>query len=146
MKLKDIMSKSVVKIHAQESVEVAARLLTHYNIGLLPVCDNAGRVLGVVTDRDLVTRCLASNRSPGETKVREVMTNRVVTASGEMETGVAAHLMAREQIRRLPVVEGERLLGMVSVGDLACREEGGYDAAEALEGICANINYKELNP
>ena len=143
MKLKDIMSKSVVKIHPQENVEVAARLLTHYNIGALPVCDNAGRLIGVVTDRDLVTRCLASNRTPGETKVRDIMTSRVVTASGEMEVGVAAHLMAREQVRRLPVIEGEKLLGMVSVGDLACREEGSYDAAEALEGICANIKYKE---
>ena len=143
MKLKDIMSKSVVKIHPQENVEVAARLFTHYNIGALPVCDNAGRIVGVVTDRDLVTRCLASNRSPGETKVRDVMTNRVVTASGEMEVGVAAHLMAREQVRRLPVVEGDTLLGMVSVGDIARREEGCFDAAEALEGICANINYKE---
>ncbi len=143
MKLKDIMSKSVVKIHPQENVEVAARLLAHYNIGVLPVCDNNGRVMGVVTDRDLVTRCLASNRSPRETKVKDIMTNRVVTASGEMEIGVAAQLMAREQVRRLPVVEGEKLLGMVSVGDFACREEGSYDAAEALEGICANINYKE---
>ena len=142
MKLKDLMSKSVVKIHPQENVEVAARLLTHYNIGALPVCDNAGRIVGVVTDRDLVTRCWASNRSPGETKVRDVMTNRVVIASGEMEVGVAAHLMAREQVRRLPVVEDGKLCGMFSLGDLARTEDGVMDAADALGDISQNISFR----
>lgn len=140
MKLNQIMSQSVVKIHPEESVAVAARALTHYNIGALPVCDHDGRLCGVVTDRDLVTRCLASGRTPENMKVADVMTGRVISAGPDMDTGAAAHLMGREQIRRLPVVENGRLCGMVSLGDLARREDCSPDAANALEGICASVS------
>ena len=140
MKLRDIMTDSVIRIHPEESVAVAARTLAHYNIGALPVCGNDGSLCGVVTDRDLVTRCLASDRKPESTKVRDVMTGQVVSASPDMETGVAAHLMGRQQIRRLPVVENGRLCGMVSLGDLAVREQSNPDAADALGDISTNIS------
>ena len=141
MKLKDIMSQSVVKIHPGESVAVAARLLANHNIGVLPVCEG-NQLCGVVTDRDLVTRCIASNRSPENTAVRDVMTGRLVTATPNMDVSVAAYLMSREQVRRLPVIEKGELCGMVSIGDLAGREESSYEAAEALEGICSNLSQK----
>ena len=140
MKLRDIMTDSVVKIHPEESVAVAARALAHYNIGALPVCGSDGKLCGVVTDRDLVTRCLASNRQPEKTKVRDVMTGNVISAMPDMDTGAAAHLMGRQQIRRLPVVENGKLCGMVSLGDLANREECCYDAGDALTAICDNIS------
>ena len=139
MKLKDIMNQQVIKVSPLESVAVAARLLANHNIGALPVCKNDGKICGVVTDRDLVTRCLAANRTPEQTRIRDVMTSRVVTASADMDVAVAAHLMGREQVRRLPVVDNGKLCGMVSIGDLAGKEETSYDAAEALEGICANL-------
>lgn len=110
MKLKDIMSQTVIKIHPHESVAVAARLLANHNIGVLPVCDQNGELRGVVTDRDLVTRCIASNRAPEETKVQDVMTGRIVTATPNMDVAVAAYLMGREQVRRLPVIENGKLL------------------------------------
>ena len=142
MKLKEIMSQTVVKIHPQESVAVAARMLANHNIGALPVCNQDGTLCGMVTDRDLVTRCVASNRSPEKTMVQEVMTGRLVTASPAMDVSVAAYLMGREQVRRLPVVENGKLCGIVSIGDLAGREESSYEAAEALEGICSNLSQK----
>ena len=74
MKLREVMSNTVVRIHPNESVSVAARMLEHYNIGMLPVCGSDGRVCGLITDRDIVTRCLAAERSPKTTAVREVMT------------------------------------------------------------------------
>jgi len=140
MKLRDIMTDQVVRIHPEESAAVAARTLTHYNIGALPVCGSDGKLCGVVTDRDLVTRCLASGRTPENTKVREIMTGNVISASPEMDTAVAAHLMGRQQVRRLPVVENGRLCGMVSLGDLAVREELNPDAADALGDISHNIS------
>ena len=141
MKLEDIMTRQVVKIHPEESVAVAARQLTHYNIGALPVCDREGRLCGVVTDRDLVTRCLAANKAPEQVKVSDVMTGRVVTAGPDMDTGVAAHLMGKQQIRRLPVCDGSgKLCGMVSLGDLAQQEDCSYDAADALGEICNGIS------
>ena len=139
MKLRDIMSSQVVRIHPEESVAVAARTLAQYNIGALPVCGNDGRLCGVVTDRDLVTRCLAAGQSPEKTCVRQVMTGAVVSAAPDMETSAAAHLMGSRQIRRLPVVENGKLCGMVSLGDLAARTESVYDAADALESISEKI-------
>ena len=140
MKVRDLMTAPAIRIGADESVEVAARTLAHYNIGALPVCGSDGRVCGLVTDRDLVTRCLASGRMPGQTKVRDVMTGSVITAQPDMEAGAAAHLMGRQQVRRLPVMENGKLYGMVSLGDLANRDESSMDAVDALGGICSNIS------
>jgi CBS domain-containing protein len=139
MKVRDLMTSQVVRIHPEEPVEVAARTLTQYNIGALPVCGRDGQVYGMVTDRDLVTRCMASGRNAGSMKVRDVMTGRVVSAGPDMEIGVAAHLMGREQVRRLPVIENGKLCGMVSLGDLAAAEESVMDAADALTEISGNL-------
>lgn len=140
MKLREVMTNPVVRIHPDESVAVAARTLTHYNIGILPVCGNDGRVCGLVTDRDLVTRCLASGRSPASTPVRDVMTTKVISAQPDMDASMAAGLMGREQIRRLPVLENGRLCGMVSLGDLALQQESSMDAADALTEISSSLS------
>lgn len=138
MEIKDIMSKSVVDVHPNESVEVAARTMTHYNIGILPVCAN-GKLCGVITDRDIVTRCLAANRQPSDTQIRQIMTQQVTTAKPDMQIGVAAHLMGRMQVRRLPVVEDGKLCGMVSLGDMAIHEESTIDAGDALADVSSNL-------
>ena len=140
MKVKDIMTQGVISIHPEETAEVAARTLTQYNIGALPVCGSDGKICGMVTDRDLVIRCMASGRMPADTKVRDVMTSQVTSVKPDMELGVAAHLMGRCQIRRLPVTENGKLCGMVSLGDLANREDSVMDAADALMDITANIS------
>jgi len=140
MKLREIMSKQVVRIHPEESVAVAARTLTNYNIGMLPVCGNDGRICGVVTDRDIVTRCLAAGKSAERTRVQDVMTQGVIAVRPDMDTSVAAKLMGSRQVRRLPVMENGRLCGMVSLGDLACRGERDGNAAEALSEISSNVS------
>ena len=98
---------------------------------------------GLVTDRDIVTRCLAAGRSPGATTVREVMTANVITAGPDMEASVAAGLMGSRQVRRLPVVENGKLCGMVSLGDLALREESSYDAGDALMEISNGLSSRD---
>ena len=140
MKIRELMSTPVVRIHPEESVAVAARTLAHYNIGILPVCGSDGRVCGLVTDRDIVTRCLASGRSPAVTSVREVMTTQILSARPDMDASAAAGLMGRAQIRRLPVMENGRLCGMVSLGDLAVREETGIEAGDALGEISSGLS------
>lgn len=134
MNLKQIMTSPVISVEPEESVEVAARTLEHYNIGALPVC-RGGRLYGVVTDRDLVIRCLACGKDPAKTSVREVMTTRVISARSDMDTAVAASLMGREKVRRLPVVENGIVRGIVSLGDIANVEQNVYDAADALGEI-----------
>ena len=140
MKIREVMTPNVIKIDPGEPAEVAARMLTHYNIGALPVCSADGKLWGMVTDRDLVTRCLSAGRSPEQTKVREVMTQRVITASPEMDTGAAAHLMGAQQVRRLPVVRSGQLCGMVSLGDLAKHDTSSIDAGDALADISKNVS------
>ncbi len=140
MKVQDVMTNTVVRIHPEESVAVAARTLTHYNIGALPVCGNDGKLCGVVTDRDLVTRCVAAEKKPEHTRVRDVMSGDVFCAAPDMDVGVAAQLMGRQQIRRLPVVSNGRLCGMVSLGDLAVHDGSNPDAADALGDICSNLS------
>ena len=140
MKVRDVMTNPVIRINPEESVAVAARTLEHYHIGILPVCGYDGQVCGLVTDRDLVTRCLASGRSPMTTPVREVMTSQVIAAKPEMDAAAAAQLMGQRQIRRLPVMENGKLCGMVSIGDLARREESAPDATDALADITSNVS------
>ena len=140
MKVAQLMSQSVIKIHPEESVEVASRTLTHYNIGALPVCDAEGKLCGMLTDRDVVTRCVAANRSPKDTKVSDIMTRNVVSAKADMDAAVAAHLMGRQQVRRLPVTENGYVKGVLSLGDLARQEESIMDAADALSDISNHVS------
>ena len=98
---------------------------------------------GVVTDRDIVTRCLAADRSPQKTKVADVMTAQVLSVSPDMEVSAAAHLMGRQQVRRLPVVENGKVCGMVSLGDLAGHEESVIDAGDALSDISSNLSMRD---
>ena len=132
MKLRDVMSNPVIRISPEENVAVAARMLANYNIGALPVCGNDGRLCGVVTDRDIVTRCLAAGKSPAATKI--------IVGRPDMDTEIAAGMMGREQIRRLPVMENGKLCGMVSLGDLALKQETRMDAGGALTQISSHLS------
>ena len=143
MKLRDVMTNPVIRINPEESLAVAARTMTHYNIGMLPVCGSDGRVCGVITDRDIVTRCLAAGRAPASTTVREVMTRGIIAVRPDMDTATAAKLMGSRQIRRLPVMENGRLCGMVSLGDIARKEESSMDAGDALMEISDHLSSRE---
>ena len=143
MKLREVMSNPVIRIHPEETVAVASRMLEHYNIGAMPVCGSDGRICGLITDRDIVTRCLAAERKPEGTSVRDVMTSRVIVGRPEMDAAIAASLMGREQIRRLPVLENGRLCGMVSLGDLALIEESSMDAGDALIEISSHLSSRK---
>ena len=140
MKLRDIMTNQVIRIHPEESVAVASRMLTNYNVGILPVMGSDGRLKGVVTDRDIVTRCLAAGKQPDQTTVAEVMTRKIIAARPDMDASIAASMMGAKQIRRLPVMENGKLCGMVSLGDLARRKESSVEAKDALTEISSNLS------
>ena len=143
MQLREIMTSAVIRIAPEESVAVAARTLARYNVGMLPVCGGDGRICGVVTDRDLVTRCIAAGRLPASTPVRDVMTASVISARPDMDTVAAAKLMGRQQIRRLPILENGHLCGVVSIADLAVCDESNPEAADALAEISGNVSVRE---
>ena len=139
MNVKDCMNHHVIAVEPEESVAVASRLMARHNVGALPVRARDGSLCGIVTDRDVVLRCVALERSPQETTVARVMTDRVASVPPTASLSQAAAILSREQVRRLPVVEGRRMVGMVSLGDLSHREETAMEAAEALSEITANV-------
>ena len=141
MKIREVMTPRVIRISPEESASVAARTMTHYNVGAMPVCGMDGKLCGMVTDRDIVTRCLAAGKHPEETVVRDIMTQGVVSVRPDMEAGQVAALMARRQIRRLPVVADGQLCGMVTLGDLSQNEQTAPDAVEALAEITGNVGH-----
>ena len=139
MKVSDIMSGHVISVGQKEPVTVAARLMKRHNLGALPVCDDRGNLRGLVTDRDIVTRCVAMDLDPADTMLREIMSRGVMTCRPDDDADRAAASMGREQIRRLPVTQDGRLVGMVSLADMARREMLVMEAAAALGDISANI-------
>ena len=124
MKIKDIMTDQIACIKPETTVTEAAQMMQKHDIGAVPVCEGEN-VIGIVTDRDIVVRNIAHGKNPQVTPVRDVMSSEVTYITPEMNIHQAAGIMAVKQIRRLPVVEEQRLVGMVSLGDLATK--GKYD-------------------
>lgn len=139
MQVQDFMSKNVVSITPEESAALAARLLERHNLGALPVCDYEGRLQGIVTDRDIITRCVAANQDPKRVPVRDIMSQELHTVGPDEDIHAAARRMAACQVRRLPVVEGDQVKGMVSLGDLATSRRCETEAAQALSEISENV-------
>lgn len=143
MRVRDLMSKSVVTIAPEESAALAARLLSRHELGALPVCAADGMLAGIVTDRDIVTRCVAAGEEPGRVPVRDIMSPAPSVITPETPVSAAARLMAQRQVRRLPVVEQGQVVGMLSLGDLARSRRTDTEAAEALSDISASLRRKK---
>jgi CBS domain-containing protein len=118
MRIEDIMTTKVQTLSATDTMQQAAAAMQNHNIGSLPVMGDQGMV-GIVTDRDLVIRGMAAGSDPGTTSVSSLMTGPVVYGTPTMDINEAADLMSKHQIRRLPIIDGGRLVGMVSMADLA---------------------------
>ena len=103
MQVRDLMSHGVVTIEPGESASLAARLLSRHNIGSLPVCGEDGRLRGIITDRDIVLRCLAAEEDPTRTTVGEIMTRGCATVSPKDDVREAGRIMAATQVRRWAV-------------------------------------------
>jgi len=134
MKVKDIMTKNVAYVNPMSTVVDAARLMQKHNVGSIPVCDQNG-VIGIVTDRDIVVRNVAHGNNPQSTAVKDVMTSQVVTATPDMDVKDVSEIMAKQQVRRLPVVENNMLVGIVALGDVAADTRFDMEASEALSEI-----------
>ncbi|RRJ66563.1 CBS domain-containing protein [Paenibacillus oralis] len=137
-KVADIMTDEVVTVTVRDNIYEVAVKMKENDTGFIPVVEG-DKLLGVITDRDLVIRCMAEKR-PNSTAVDEIMTRGIKTASRDMSVDEAAELMAEQQIRRLPVTEGDRLIGIVSIGDLAVRNIFSDNAGEALSEISERVH------
>ena len=143
MRVRDLMSKSVVTIAPEESAALAARLLSRHELGALPVCAADGTLVGIVTDRDIVTRCVAAGEEPGRVPVRDIMSPAPSVITPETPISDAVRLMAQRQVRRLPVVEQGHVVGMLSLGDLARSRRTDTEAAAVLSDISASLRRKK---
>ena len=142
MKVCDVMSDKVVCIGQNEPVSAAAKLLKQCNVGVLPVCDGQKKLRGLLTDRDIVTRCVAAGIDPQETPVSEIMSRGIVTATPFDEVEQAARVMSGDQVRRLPVLSEGRLVGMLSLCDLARNANCEMEAGAALTEISSGFRRK----
>ena len=142
MYIKDMMTRRAVSVAPDEPSTAAARLLKRDNIGSVPVCDSKGQLQGIITDRDIVLRCVAAGVDPDKTLIRDVMTTGVFTVSPTDTVESAAALMGKAQVRRLPVCENGTLVGMLSLGDLACSGACNMEASAALTEISSGVQHR----
>lgn len=142
MNICDIMTDHVISIGEDEPVVAAARLMKQNNIGSLPVKDGKNRLKGILTDRDIVLRCVAGEADLQNMRVGEVMTRNLVTASPFEDAEKVAERMGNSQIRRIPVTDNGILVGIVALGDLAREDTYMMEASQALSEISANFRRK----
>lgn len=135
MLVKDYMSNALITVDREETVAAAARLLSRHNVGALPVTAQGGKLVGMLTDRDITVRCVAANYDPNVTRVRTVMSAGAVTVPAEADGLSAAETMGRNRVRRLPVTQDGKLVGMLSRGDLAACAGRDREAEMALRRL-----------
>lgn len=138
--VKDIMSDHIVAVLPSDTVSEAAKLMLEHHIGAVPVV-SAGELKGLITDRDIVLRCVAKGKSVEDTKATEIMTTDIAFVTPQQSVKDAADMMASEQVRRLPVLKDGIIDGMVSLADIARK---GTDA-EVSEAIC-EISQSNIGP
>ena len=142
MYIKDMMTHRAVSVAPDEPITAAARLRKRDHIGRVPGCDSKGQLQGSITDRDIVLRCVAAGVDPDKTLIRDVMTTGVFTVSPTDTVESAAALMGKAQVRRLPVCENGTLVGMLSLGDLACSGACNMEASAALTEISSGVQHR----
>jgi CBS domain-containing protein len=116
--VRDVMTPGVRTVRASQSLADAAEVMKGEDVGSVPVVEE-GRLTGILTDRDIVTRAVAEQKDPRTVKVEEVVSDELVTVEPDQDLDEALALMARHQVRRLPVVEEGRLVGMLAQADVA---------------------------
>ena len=133
MKVKDLMTTSITSVRPETSILQVARQMKQENVGAIPVCNDRGEVLGIVTDRDIVVRAVSNENA--HLQAKDIMTAHLIFTSPNMNTHEAALLFAKYQVRRLPVVENNKIVGMLSLGDLARKSIYVDEAGDALSAI-----------
>lgn len=136
MQCRELMRRPVEQVDPNQTAVAAARAMREKNIGILPVCEPDGRVIGVVTDRDLAVRVLGEERAPSATRVADIMSAPVVTCRPDDDIQRAEELMRRGKTSRILVVDQDECpIGMISLADLAQVDRDG--AADTLAAVAA---------
>ncbi|MBM7552882.1 CBS domain-containing protein [Thalassobacillus pellis] len=132
--VRDIMTDEVSCCSPEDHLFDAATLMKEKNVGAVPICNSNHELLGMVTDRDLVIRGYAEKK-PGSTSIQEVMSEKLYHVSPDASLQEASDTMAEHKVRRLPVVDQGKLVGILALGDLSVEHMSDQAAGEALERI-----------
>ncbi|MBZ9609141.1 CBS domain-containing protein [Clostridium estertheticum] len=135
MKVSEIMTKDVLSLSVDDTAKHAAELMKEHNIGSIPVNTKEKKVIGIVTDRDIILRCVAEGKDVKMQKVRDIMTSNPVVGDQNMNVDDAIRIMSERQIRRLPITAKDQLVGMVSLGDVALEPRLHEEARDVLSDI-----------
>lgn len=138
MKVGELMTKEFYTATPSSSLTDIAVEMKRHNVGAMPVVEN-NRLVGIITDRDIVVECVAAGVNPDTCPAQQFMTANPITVGPDTPLEQAAEIMAKEQIHRLPVVENGRLVGMLSLGDLAISGLADNVVAEALRRISVPV-------
>ncbi len=132
LKVRDIMSNPPISISGEDTVCEAARIMQAHNIGSLPVVSEKNTVDGIVTDRDIVLRTVSRGKDACEIKVKDIMTTDVEKIAPDADVKEAVKKLSIDKIRRIPVVEKNELVGMLSIGDIATQNTFSAEIADAI--------------
>jgi CBS domain-containing protein len=136
MKVHELMTTDVTTAELGTTLEEIATIMRHEDVGAVPIMDD-GELVGIVTDRDIVVRCVAEGGDPGESMAEDILTEGLVTVAPDADVRDAEEMMSRHQIRRLPVVREGRLQGMISLGDIALKAGNRRGHGQVLENVSA---------
>ena len=137
MKVKDCMCKEVVFVKPDCDTEDCAKLMCQNHIGCIPVCDDNKKVVGLVTDRDILLRTIGCGKDIKYTPVSDIMTCNITCCNPEDEVQHAEKEMETNQVRRIPVMENNKIVGILTLGDLAKNKEVNPEGVRiTLENIC----------
>jgi len=137
MNVRDVMTPNPQTVSPDDTLEQAARIMRDQDTGAVPVVQD-GRPIGILTDRDIVVRAVADGDASTRA-VRDIVSGPLVSVSPDSSTHEATELMSAYQVRRLPVVENERLIGIVSLGDLAVKEAKDRRIGDTLQSISEGV-------
>lgn len=147
MKVKECMCNQVFSCSPSTTVYDVAKMMQTNHVGCIPVCDNENCMVGVVTDRDLVLRCIANDKSAKETPISDIMTTNVCTCKPDDDMTNAQSKMGSEQIRRLPVVDNGQVVGILTMGNIAQNdlELGQQQVSDTINSICEDCDEDNKN-
>ncbi|BBX18481.1 CBS domain-containing protein [Mycolicibacterium duvalii] len=133
---REIMHAGATCVGEHETLAQAAQRMSELGVGALPICGDDDRLHGIVTDRDIVVKCLAAGHDPAAVTVGELAQGTVYSVAADADIQEMLTIMEEHQIRRLPVIDDHRLVGIISEADIA-RHLPEYAVAQFVKAICA---------
>ncbi len=145
MRVKECMCGDVCFVTPEATVNEVAKIMADNHVGAVPICNAKNEVLGFVTDRDIVLRAVSTGKDISKTKISDIMSSEIIKTTPDTKVEEASEVMCINQVRRLPVIEDNKIVGILSMGDLA-RNTGieTNEVGKVVENIC-QCDFKSKN-